>query len=216
MSLVPASTSPSSYGPSPALPPKEALAPPRPPDEVPKGTNLMGVLLLVMADAMVLATLLAAWLTVKSGSLSWPPKGVHLTTYLPSVITITAVMSSFSMQWAVSSIRRNDQRSATTGIILTAFFGICIVNAQWYSLVRAKFGIASHAYGTLYDLLIGYHAVHQALAVGALVLVGARAVVGHFGREGYDPMRAVAAFWHYSNAAWFLIMTAIFLFSRHG
>jgi len=216
MSLVPASTAVSAYGPAPALAPKEALPAPRPPDEVPKGTNLMGVLLLIMADAMVLATLLAAWFTIKSGSLAWPPKGVHLTTYLPSVITITAAMSSFSMQWAVSSIRRNDQRSATTAIVLTAFFGICIVNAQWYSLARTKFGIASHAYGTLYDLLIGYHAAHQALAVGALVLVGARAIVGHFGRDGYDPMRAVAAFWHYSNAAWFLIMTAIFLFSRHA
>ncbi len=210
MSLVPA------YGPSPALPPKEALAPPRPPDEVPKGTSLIGVLLLVMADAMILAALLAAWFTIKSGSLSWPPAKVHLTTYLPSVITITAAMSSFSMQWAVSSIRRNDQRSATNAIILTAVLGICVVNAQWYSLVRANFGIADHAYGTLYDLLIGYHAVHQALAVGALVLVGARAIVGHFGREGYDPMRAVGAFWHYTNAAWFLIMTALFLFSRHA
>lgn len=216
MSLVPASTSTSAYGPGPGLAPKEALAPPRPPDEVPRGTNLMGVLLLIMADAMVLAALLAAWFTIKGASLAWPPKGVHLTTYLPSVITITAAMSSFSMQWAVSSIRRNDQRSATAAIILTAFFGACIVNAQWYSLVRAKFGIASHAYGTVYDLLIGYHAVHQALAVGALVLVGARAIVGHFGRQGYDPMRAVAAFWHWSNAAWFLILTAVFLFSAHS
>lgn len=212
MSLVPAS----SYGPRADLPTGAALAPPRPPDELPKGTSLMGVLLLIMADAMVLAALLAAWWTIKAGSLAWPPKGVHLTTYLPSVITITAVMSAFSMQWAVSSIRRNDQRSATIALILTAFFGMAIVNAQWYSLVRADFGIADHAYGTMYQLLIGYHALHQVLAIGALVLVGARAIVGHFGREGYDPMRAVAAFWHYSIVSWFLIMTAIFLFSPHA
>lgn len=211
MSLVPTS----GYGVS-ELPPKAALARPRPPDEVPKGTNLLGVLLLIMADAMVLATLLAAWITIKGGSLSWPPAKVHLTTYLPSVITITAAMSGFSMAWAVSSIRRNDQRSATIALILTSLFGVAIVNAQWYSMVRAGFGIGDHAYGTLYLLLIGYHAVHQVLAVGALILVGSRAIVGHFGREGYDPMRAVAAFWYYSIAAWMLIMAAIFLFSRHA
>jgi len=211
VSLVPAS----SYRTAPALAPQRALAPPRPPGEVPKGTNLTGVLLFLMADAMILATLLAVWWTIKGASLSWPPQGVDVTTYLPSVIAITVTMSSFSMQWAVSSIRRNDQRSATVALILTAFFGVAVVNAQWYSMVRADFGIADHAYGTIYLLLIGYHAVHQALAVGALVFVGARAVVGHFGREGYDPMRAVAAFWHYSVAAWMLILTAVFLFSRH-
>ena len=212
MSLLPTP----SYGGISELAPKRALARPRPPDEVPKGTNLTGVLLFLMADAMVLATLLAAWFTIKGGSLSWPPKKVHLTTYLPSVITITLTMSAFSMAWAVSAIRRNDQRSAIVAIILTALFGIAVVNAQWYSMVRADFGIASHAYGTMYLLLIGYHALHQALAVGALVLVGARATVGHFGRDGYDPMKAVAAFWYYSIASWGLIMTVIFLFSRHG
>ena len=206
----------SSYGSISDLPSKRAVAAPRPPDEVPKGTNLTGILLVLMADAMVLATLLATWFTIKSGSLAWPPKGVHLTTYLPSVVTITVAMSAFSMQWAVSSIRRNDQKSATAAIILTALFGIAVVNAQWYTMVRAGFGIHSHAYGTLFLLLIGYHAVHQVLAIGALVLVGARAIVGHFGREGYDPMKAVAAFWYYSVGAWLLIVFVVFMLTRHG
>src|SRR5947209_20319412 len=108
MAIVPAAA----YRPGPALPSGSALAPPRPPGEVPKGTNLLGVLLVMTADAMLLAALLAGWFLIKGGSLTWPPKGVRLSTYLPSVITITAAMSAFSMQWAVSSIRRNDQRNA--------------------------------------------------------------------------------------------------------
>ena len=213
MSLIPTSTYSGSIA---ELAPKRAQARPRPPDEVPKGTNLTGLMLVLVADAMVLATLLAVWLTIKGASLTWPPKKVNLNTYLPSVITITLAMSAFSMAWAVSSIRRNDQRSATVAIILTALFGIAVVNAQWYSMVRADFGIASHAYGTLYLLLVGYQAVHQVLAIGALILVGARAIVGHFGRDGYDPMRAVGAFWYYTMASWGLIMIFVFLFSRHS
>lgn len=211
MAIVPVSE----YGPSPVLPPRHALGPPRPPTEVPKGTNLMGVLLALVADAMLLATLLAVWFTLKANSPTWPPNSVDLNTYIPSVVTITAVMSGVFMQWAVSSIRRNDQRSATAAMILTLFLGIAIVNAQWYSMVQADFGINDHTYGTLYFLLIGYHAVHMVLAVGALILVGSRALVGHFGREGYDPMRAVAAFWNYSTVAWFAILCAVFLFAPH-
>jgi cytochrome c oxidase subunit 3 len=212
MAMVPAS----GYGTAPALPSGAAVAPPRPPGEVPKGTNLMGVMLLLVADFMVLAALLATWFTIKAGSPAWPPRNVHLTTYLPTVITVTAVMSAFSMQWAVSSIRRNDQRSAAVAMGLTAFFGVAMVNAQWYSIVRARFSIHSHAYGTLYYLLIGYHIVHLVLGVGALVLIGARALAGHFGRDGYDPVRGAAAFWQYTNFAWFVVLTAVFLFSHHA
>lgn len=212
MAVVPAS----SYRTPAPLPRGSALAPPRPPGGVPKGTNLTGVLLAMVPNGMLLVGLLAAWFTIKGGSAAWPPRGTSLTTYLPSIITITAVMSSVSMQWAVSSIRRNDQRNATVAMGLTMLFGIAIVNAQWYSMVRAPFGIQRHAYGTLYHLLIGYHAINQALAIGALVLVGARAIVGHFGRENYDPLRAVAAYWHYTVAAWGVIMSALFLFSAHA
>lgn len=212
MAMVPAST----FRPKPALPTGSALGPPRPPGEVPQGTNLLGVLLVLVADAMVLVTLLATWFLLKGGSTHWPPKGVRIPTYLPTVVTITAFMSVFSMQWAVSSIRRNDQRSATVAMVLTVVLGAAVVNAQWYSLVRAKFSIADHGYGTIYYLLIGYHAVHVALGIGALILVGSRSIVGHFGREGYDPMRAVAAFWYYSATAWSVIVLVVFLFSRHG
>jgi heme/copper-type cytochrome/quinol oxidase subunit 3 len=212
MAIVPASA----YRAAPELPTGSALAPPRPPGELPKGTTLTGVLVLLVADAMVLATLLATWFLIKGGSPTWPPKGVHLQTYLPTVVTITAAMSAFSVSWAASSIRRNDQRNATMALILTVVLGLAIVNAQWYSIVRAKFDINAHAYGTLYYLLIGYHVVHLAIAIGALVLVGARTLAGHFGREGYDPMRAAAAFWQYGNVAWASILLAVFLFSRHA
>jgi Tat protein secretion system quality control protein TatD with DNase activity len=50
-----------------------------------------------------------------------------------------------------------------------------------------------HAYGTLYYLLTGYHAVHLALAIGAVILVGSRALAGHYGRENYDALRGAAA-----------------------
>ena len=209
MAMVPA------YGQA-ALPPTgAALAPPRPPGEVPKGTNLMGTLLVLAADAMVLVALLATWFTIKAGSPRWPPAKVNLSTYLPTMVTVTALMSGFAMQWVVSSIKRNDQRSTGIAVILTVVLGLAIFNAQWYSIVRARFSIGDHTYATLFYLLIGYHALHVALGIGAVILVGSRAVAGHYGRENYDPVRATAALWQYGNVAWAVILVVMFLFSRH-
>jgi cytochrome c oxidase subunit 3 len=197
------------------VPPPEryAIAPPPPETALPNGTTTLGVLLLLVADAMVLVALLAIWWTIKGGSPAWPPRDVSLGTYLPSMVTITTVMSAFSMQWTVSSIRRNDQRSGGVALGLTIFLGLAVANAQWYSMLRPPFGIKTHAYGTLYYLLLTYHLVHVVLGLAAIVLLGGRALAGHFGRFGYDPLRAAAVFWHYGVVAWFVILTAMFLFS---
>ena len=209
MALVPAT-----YGEA-TLPTGAALAPPRPATEVPKGSNLMGTLLVLAADGMVFVALLATWFTLKAGTPRWPPAKVNLSTYLPTMVTVTVAMTAFSVQWLVSSIKRNDQRSAAAAIVVTVVLGLAVVNAQWYSMVRAKFGFSSHAYATLYYLFIGYHAVHVALAIGAVILVGSRAVAGQFGRKNYDAVRATAAFWQYGNAVWGVTVLVLFLFSAH-
>jgi hypothetical protein len=49
-----------------------------------------------------------------------------------------------------------------------------------------------------------------------VILVGSRAVAGHYGRDNYDAVRAAAALWYFSSAAWFVIVTAVFLFSPHS
>ncbi|MGH9279235.1 MAG: cytochrome c oxidase subunit 3 [Acidimicrobiales bacterium] len=204
------------YGSAAPAPTGRALGPPRLPHELPKNTVLVGTLLVLVADAMVLAGLVAMWVAIKSGAPAWPPHGVSVGTYLPTTVTITAAMTAFSVQWVVSSVRRNDQRSATIAVILSVVLGIAIVNAQWYTLVRTGFGFNDHAYGTLFDLFIGYHLVNTAIAILALVAVGARTLAGHFSREGYDQVKAVAAIWQFANIAWAVIITFVFFFSAHG
>ena len=214
MSLAPAPATSSAYGPAPLT--GKGAAPERPPDEVPNGTNLLGALLLFVADMMVLATLLAVWFAIKAGSPSWPPPRTAVGTYIPTVVGITAFMSAFTVQWVVSSIRRNDQRNALAALILTLLLGLCIFNAQWYYLSQARFGVADHAYGTLFHLLIGYHLVHIGVAILALTLLGARAMSGHFGRQGYDALKAAAAIWQYSNFVLLAVISAVLLFSAHA
>ena len=216
MAMVPATDTPAPSVGTLAPPERYAVAPPPAEPQLPKGTNTLGMLLLLVADAMVLVSLLAIWWTIKGGSRAWPPPETSVGTYLPSMVTITALMSAFSMQWAVSSIRRNDQRSGGVALGLTIFLGLAVANAQWYSMLSPAFGIKTHAYGTLYYMLLTYHLVHVVIGIAAVVLLGARALAGHFGRFGYDPLRAAAAFWHYGIVAWFVIMTAMFLFSPHA
>lgn len=192
-----------------------AAARPGPP-LLPRGTTTLAALLVIAADAMLLAGLLAAWFVIKGGTPAWPPSGVAIDTYAATVYSITTAMSSFAAAWAVAASRRNDQRSAGVAVIVTVLLGLAQFNLLWYDLSQTGFGVADHAYGTLYFLLMGFVLVHVGVAVIAIFVAGARAVAGHFGPRGHDPMRAAGALWHFSTAAWWAVAIAVFVFSPHG
>lgn len=173
-------------------------------------------MLVMAADFAVLGAIVAAYFVVKGGAEDWPPDGVAVGTYIPTVVTLTAILSSFPAQWAVYAARRNDERNVAIGLGLTIFFGLAMINAEWLALTQAEFGVPSHPYGTFYYLLFGYHLVHVLAGIGLSGMVAGRAVAGHFPAARADGVRAAAIYWHATNGFWFVIVTVLFLFSRHA
>jgi len=181
-----------------------------------RGTSTIGTLLLCTASAMVLGAVMAVYFAIKEGSTTWPPSDVHVGTYIPTIITITAIMSGFSVQWGIFSARRNDGRNAVMALILTLFLGLAMANLEWLTFVRSGFGFNDHAYGTLYDVLIGFHLLHLLAAIVMLLVLSFRTMAGHFSGDRHDALRAGAVFWQYTNVVWFTVVTVLFIFSRHG
>ena len=181
-----------------------------------RGTSTIGTLLFITADAMVLGAVVAVYLAIKEGSTTWPPSDVEVGTYIPTMITITAVMSAFSVQWGIYSARRNDGRNAGMALVLTLFFGLAMANLEWLSFVRSGFGFNDHTYGTLYDVLIGFHLLHLLAAILAVLMLAFRTVAGHFSGDRHDALRAGAVYWQYTNVVWFVVVTVLFILSRHG
>ena len=181
-----------------------------------RGSTTIGTLLFITADVMVLATVAAVYFAIKEGSAAWPPRGVQVGTYIPTMITITAVMSAFSVQWGIFAARRNDGRNAAMALVLTLFLGLSIANLEWLTFTRTGFGFNDHTYGTLYNVLIGYHLLHLLAAIVVLLVLAFRTMAGHFTDDRHDALRAGAIFWQYSNVVWFLVVSVLFLASRHG
>ncbi len=181
-----------------------------------RGTSTIGTLLLVTADAMVLGAVVAVYIAIKEGATTWPPSDVQVGTYIPTMITITAVMSGFSVQWGIFAARRNDGRNAAMALILTLFLGLAMANLEWLSFVRSGFGFNDHTYGTLYDVLIGYHLLHLLAAIVVLLVLAFRTMAGHFSTDRHDALRAGAVYWQYTNIVWFVVVTVLFILSRHG
>ncbi len=221
MSMVAVSTTPDNLpvpasGLAPVVLPTGAPLPGPVPGRPRPGTTTIGTLLFVTADFMVLGAIVAVYLAIKEGSVTWPPTGVEVGTYIPTMMTITAVMSAFSVQWGMFAARRNDGRNAAMALGLTLFLGVAMANLDWLSFVRSGFGFNAHPYGTLYSLLIGFHLLHVLAAIVVVMMLAFRTVAGHFTGDRHDALRAGAVLWQYSNAVWFVVVTVLFILSRHG
>jgi len=206
---------PSAAAPSPLALPSGVK--PTPARVLPDRTRALGVYLFMVADFMVLAAIVAAYFAVKDGSSAWPPVDVGVGTYIPFVVTITLIMASAAAQWAVRAMRANDQRNVGIALVFAAFLGLATANVEWAAFDKAGFGVADHAYGTFYFLLIGFHMVHLVAAVGLILLLAGRSFAGHFSADHHDPLRSGLLYFQYTNAVWFTVFTVVFVLSRvHG
>ncbi len=194
----------------------EAVDPgPARPWSPPRGTTMLAAMLLIAAEGMVVVTLIATYFTIKAGSALWPPVGVNVNTYIPTVVTITAAMAACSVGWMLFAIRRNDQRSSFVAAVLSVILGVAIANGQWYWMTRAGWGPGDHAYGTLFHLLGGLYLVHVVAGVVMLMVVGGQTLAGHFSSDDHEPVRATAYFWQFGNVVLLAVLSALFFFASH-
>ena len=187
---------------------------PTPARVLPDRTRALGVYLFMVADFMVLAAIVAAYFAVKDGSSAWPPVDVGVGTYIPFVVSVTLTMAAASAQWAMRAMRSNDQRNVGIALVFAAFLGLATANVEWAAFDKAGFGMADHAYGTFYFLLVGFHMIHLVAAVGLILLLAGRSFAGHFSTDHHDPLRAGLLYFQYTNAVWFTVFTVLFVVSR--
>ncbi len=176
----------------------------------------VGIVVWLGSELMFFSGLFAAYFTVRSQAPAWPPPGVELETVIAAVFTAVLVVSSGTMHLADTALRRGQRASARTWLVATLVLGGLFVANQVREFASLAFSVSSHAYGSVYYLMVGFHALHVAAGLALLGL----AVVRLAPREG-DPMavteRDAAAvevtsyYWHFVDVVWIGMFTTIFV-----
>jgi len=175
----------------------------------PRAIANVATALFVAGDFMALCALVAGYYAVRSQAFKWPP--VNLGTYLPTMIALTMVMTAVTVQWAIWSIRRNDQRTTLAALGITIFFALAVLNGQWYELAHLHFGPGANTYVTFVYVLTGFHMVNAIAGIVALGAVLGRTIGGEFHADDHDTLTAVAVFWQFTNVAGLLVYAVLFL-----
>jgi len=187
---------------------------------------ILGMLLFITSEVMFFAGLFAAYFSVRANAPQWPPinpetaEPFHLA-ILPLVgpATVLLILSSFTCQFAVWAIRRNDRTAFIRNIAVTFTIGVVFLIMQAIDyVILASEGITLSAgtFGTTYFTLTGFHGAHVFGGVIMLGVVLYRGMAGQFSARHHDAVEATSLYWHFVDVVWILLFSLLYLLPGTG
>jgi len=170
----------------------------------------VGVVVWLASELMFFAGLFAAWFTLRADAEVWPPAGVDLEVTRTALATLVFIASSGTIHLAVAAGHRHDRAGAVRWLAVTALLGaLFLANtvAEWST---DEFGIDSHAYGSIFYLLTGFHGLH---VLGGILLMGAvgGAVAGRSRAPAAATVEVAAAYWHFVDVVWIAVFLSVYV-----
>ena len=141
----------------------------------------------------------------------WPPEGFHLPVFVAGVNTAILVTSSFTIHWALQSIKRGSRAGLQAGLVLTFFMGLAFLLTQMLEYARIGFTPADGAFGTIFFGLTGLHGAHVFVGLALLAVATIRAFRGHFTPEHHHGVEIPGIYWHFVDVMWIVVYATIYL-----
>lgn len=186
--------------------------------EVPRArsTGFWGMMLLIATEASLFAYLLFSYFYLGSMAQGpWPPEGPpSLRLVLPN--TILLLLSSGTIYWAESGIRHNERGRLQIGLLVTLVLGLVFLVIQGIEYSTKHITPTTHAYGSLFFTITGFHGAHVAAGLVMIAVMAVRASLDHFDARRHEAVINVSWYWHFVDAVWLSVFTCLYLTPHLG
>jgi cytochrome c oxidase subunit III len=178
----------------------------------------VGTIIWLSSELMFFAALFAMYFTVRSVTKgaggAWP--GAELNLPLTTANTIVLVLSSVTCQWGVFAAERGQVNKLRFWYAVSFLMGLTfvLITIFDYSDLMSKQGLtlSSSAYGSVFYLTTGFHALHVTGGLFAFVLMLARTYAAkRFTHEQAISAIVVSYYWHFVDVVWIGLFAVIFL-----
>jgi cytochrome c oxidase subunit I len=224
-----ATTSPPPHENFRALPPIRSHRPlwdlvnPDRPDRVvgPKGNadivvpekNRTGVIALIVSETSFFGVLILAYLYFNAKP--QPGPGAHeLNFFKTGLFSLCLFASSFTL-WRSEVSERNGQHRALAGWLAATILlgGVFLVGQglEYWDLFRRGIAVNSNLFSATFFTLTGFHGLHVAIGLIALLIVLGLAVTGDFRQRSSPTLKVVGLYWHFVDAVWVVVFTVAYL-----
>ena len=178
----------------------------------------VGTIIWLSSELMFFAGLFAIYFTARAQNppeAGWPPEPTELNVPYALVVTIVLVASSFTCQFGVFAAERGDVFGLRRWYLLTLAMGATFVLGQaWeYRTLVTEHGttLASSAYGTVFYMATGFHALHVTGGLFAFVYLLVRTSLSKFTPQQATAAIVVSYYWHFVDVVWVGLFVTIYL-----
>ena len=176
---------------------------------------VLGIFLFIASEVMLFGAFFTAYFFVRVvyEAPAWPPEGYHLPVFVAGVNTAILVTSSFTMHWALQSIKRANRAGLIAGLTLTFLLGLTFLLIQIREYTRLGFGPGDLAFGSSFYGLTGLHGAHVFVGLNLLAYALIRSVRGHFGPATHDHLgvEIPGIYWHFVDVMWIVVYTTVYV-----
>jgi cytochrome c oxidase subunit 3 len=165
---------------------------------------------------MVSMVMMFAGLT--SGYIVRQAEGNWFVFELPSIFylsTFFIIASSVSMQWAYSSVKKNNISNLRTGLIITLGLGLAFTFTQftaWSELVRMDVFFIGNPSGSFLYVLTGLHLLHLAGGIIFLLVVTTGTIRNKYHSNNTLPIELCSIYRHFLDGLWvYLFVFLLFI-----
>jgi cytochrome c oxidase subunit III len=170
----------------------------------------VGTVAFLASELMFFAGLFAAWFTLRAGTAVWPPEGVHLDVVRTGLATILLVGSSFTIHLGDKAAHRGDHEGAVRWVLITFALGTVFLVNQVLEYAELEFTHTSHAYGSIFYLMTGFHGLHVLIGLGIMVSV-LWVGTGRTRAPLSEPLTMTSYYWHFVDVVWVAMFATVYL-----
>lgn len=174
-----------------------------------------GLLIFLATEAMFFAGLISAFLILRAGHVTWPPLDQpRLPVAATGINTLFLILSAYTMQRALQSIRAGKPKALTSWLLATGVLGVIFLSVQgfeWLRLVQFGLTFNSSIYGGTFYALIGCHGVHVLVAVIVLFVVVGRAINKRYSVQNHTAIELCRMYWLFVAGVWPVLYLLVYL-----
>ncbi len=172
----------------------------------------VGTVVWLASELMFFSGLFAAYFTLRAtAGGDWPPEDVHLEVLTSGLFTLGLVASSGTMQLAVRAVARNRLPAFRGWIIATMILATAFLANQAHEWLSLEFSVSSHAYGSSFYVMTGFHGAHVFGGVVGIAIVLLRGAAGQFSARHHVAVEAVSIYWHFVDVVWIALFAMLYL-----
>ncbi|MBC7484113.1 MAG: heme-copper oxidase subunit III [Rhizobacter sp.] len=173
-----------------------------------------GMLMLILTEAALFAYLLFSYFYISAQAIGkFPPGGAPaLDLALPG--TAILLVGSVTMWWGERGVRAGRNGQLLIGLAVSILLALAFVGLEGYEWAHKDFTPKSHAYGSLYFTITGFHLAHVLVGVLMLAMLFVWALFGYFGIRRHSAVSIAVMYWHFVTAVWVAVFLTLYVVPR--